>query len=64
MSSAQVSDADIRAVTCSVGMRLHKQGILAQSSTQEEGCDVMSCCSHGVYDVSGAELHTTETYTH
>lgn len=53
----------LSAVTCSVGVRLHKQSVLAQTSTQEEGCDVMSCRSHGVYDVSGAELHTRDTFT-
>lgn len=42
--------------TCGIGVNLYKQWILAQSSTQEERSDVMSCFFHGLQNMTRTEL--------
>lgn len=46
--------------TCSVGVNLNKQGVLAQPATQEEGSDVMTCFFHGLQNVESTELKPVE----
>ena len=42
--------------TCGISMNLHKQGVFAQPSTQEEGSDVVSCFFHGLQNMERTEL--------
>lgn len=42
--------------TCSVGVNLYKQGIFAQTATQEKGSDVMSCFFHGFQNMKCTKL--------
>lgn len=42
--------------TCSVGVELDKQGIFAQTATEEESSDVVSRSSHRLQNVKRAEL--------
>ena len=42
--------------TCSIGMNLCKQEVFAQSSTQEEGFDVMSYFFHGLQNMKRTKL--------
>lgn len=42
--------------TCGVGVGLYKQGVFAQTATQEEGSDVMSRFFHGVQNMKRTKL--------
>lgn len=43
--------------TCSVGVDLDKQGIFAQTPTEEESSDVVTRFSHRLQNVKRAELN-------
>lgn len=46
--------------TCSISMNLYKQVVFAQSTTQEEGSDFMSCFFHGFQNMKCTELKPEE----